>query len=256
MVRSGLKKQSAVPVTNDANWGNTHLIKMGAHNRIEQLFVGEGIVYLNEGRTNEAARSFADCIVFAHAAHRNGLMIDGLVALACQAMGTRKLVQVAPSVSPDALREILPELIALDQASEPGAAIVQRDREWSRGTYGALHVSWSRLVWDRSFRAREMNFENRHTHLLASLRLVLAELAVRLHEREYGQPPRELAELVSAKILPAVPLDPFRQQPLLYRSTNQPWLLYSVGPDGKDDGGAPFKRGTREENWDLLPGTP
>jgi hypothetical protein len=101
-----------------------------------------------------------------------------------------------------------------------------------------------------------MNFEKNHARSLASLRLVTTELAVRLHEREYGQPPRELAELVSAKILPAVPLDPFRQQPLLYRSTNQPWLLYSVGPDGKDDGGAPFKRGTREENWDLLPGTP
>ena len=256
MVRGGLKKQSAVPVTNDLNWISTHLVQMTAHKSIARLLVAEGMVHLNEGRTNEAARSFADCIVFAHAAHRNGLMIDGLMAIACQAMGTRQLVQVAPNVSPDTLREILPDLIALDQATEPAAAIMQREREWSRGSYGVLRMSWIRFVTHRNLRAAEMSFEKKHTRSVASLRLGITELAVRLHEREHSQPPRALTELVSAKILPAVPLDPFSQQSFLYRATNNSWLLYSVGPDGKDDGGAPFKRGTREEKWDLLPGTP
>jgi hypothetical protein len=101
-----------------------------------------------------------------------------------------------------------------------------------------------------------MKFEKNRVRSVTSLRLLITELAVRLHEREHGQPPRALVDLVSAKILPAVPVDPFNQQPFHYCATNDSWLLHSVGPDGKDDGGAPFKRGTREEKWDPLPSTP
>jgi hypothetical protein len=139
-VRSGLKKQSAVPVTNDITWVNTHIVQLGEHKSMARLLTAEGLVHLQEGRTNEAARSFADCIMFAHAAHRRGLMITELVAIACQAIGAQRLVQVARHVPPDALREILADLIALDQAREPASAILQRDREWSRKAYG---VWWS-----------------------------------------------------------------------------------------------------------------
>jgi hypothetical protein len=253
-VRRGLKKESAVPVRNDQTWLNQHMAQLASHKQMAQLLVAEGLVHLQEGRTNEAARAFADCIAFAHAAHRRGLMIDELLAVACQAIGARQLVQVAPQASPDALREILPKLIALDQSRETAPAILQRERDWSRGMHGTLRVSLIRLVTQKSVRAVESKLESRHAHSVASLRLVITELALRLHERENGKLPAALAELVPAK-LPAVPVDPFSQEPLVYRPMTNSFLLYSLGPDGKDDGGASPVRG-QPEKGDLLPSTP
>jgi hypothetical protein len=94
LIHDGLRKQSAVPVRNDLNWINQHLVRVGQHKSMAQLMVGEGLVHLHEGRTNEAARTFANGIVFAHAAHHRGLMIDALVGMACQAIGAKQLVQM------------------------------------------------------------------------------------------------------------------------------------------------------------------
>ena len=253
-VREGLKKPSAVPLTNGLNWVSLHLAQLSAHKSIARLLVAEGMVHLQAGRTNEAARSFADCIKFAHAAHHRGLMIDNLVAIACQAIGAKQLVRVAPHVSPDMLRQIILDLLALDQSRESAAAIVQRDRESSRQTYGTLRMTWMRIVTHKNLRAVEMNFEKTHARSIASLRLVTTELAARTHERTRGKPPIALTDLVPSH-LPGVPIDPFSQKPLIYRATSNAFLLYSVGPDGKDDGGTPLKRGTKETG-DLLPDMP
>jgi len=51
-----------------------------------------------------------------------------------------------------------------------------------------------------------------------------------------GSLPATLAELVPGQ-LPAVPRDPFTpDKPLLLRRTDADWTVYSVGPDGEDDG--------------------
>lgn len=250
-VRLGLTRASAVPVTNDLTWANQHIGQLGPHKLIAQLLIAEGLVHLNEGRTNEAARSFASCILFAHAAHHRGLMIDELVAIACQAMGALRLVPVSSDLSPEALRKILADLIALDQAREPVSAILQRDREWSRASYGTWRSVWMRIIMHKTIRAGEALFETKHTRSVAALRLVITELAVRGYTGTNGKPPATLAELVPAW-LPAVPIDPFSDKPLLYRVITNSFLLYSVGPDRKDDQGTPITRhGT--ESGDLLP---
>ena len=250
-VHAGLRKQSAVPVQNDINWFNRHMAHVGAHKSMAQLLVAEGLIHLQKGRTNEAARSFADCIVFAHAAHRRGLMIDELVGIACQAIGAQRLVQVAPHVSSDALREILPGLLALDQAREPVSAILQRDREWSRGAYGFLRSTWMTIVMRNNLRDAEATFEKKRARSVAALRLVMTELAVRGYAAKNGKPPPTLAELVPAW-LPALPLDPFSKAPLVYRVTTNSFLIYSLGPDGKDDQGTPLQGGGMDAG-DLIP---
>jgi len=251
LVRDGLRKQSAVPVQNDMNWYNRHMVHAGQHKSIAQLLMGEGLIHLHEGRTNAAARSFADGILFAHAAHRGGLMIDELMGIAYQAIGAKQLVRVAPDVTPDALEEILSELITLDQAREPAAAILRRDRKWSRGANGVLRSTLMGIAMRKTLQDVETKFETKRTRSVAALRLVMTELAVRGYAARTGKPPTTLAGLVPAW-LPAVPLDPFSNRPLVYRATTNSFLLYSVGPDGKDDQGTPLKRGAMETG-DLLP---
>lgn len=67
--------------------------------------------------------------------------------------------------------------------------------------------------------------------------VLMVQLALRAFELEHGQLPDTLAELVPS-YLKAVPRDPFGNgESLRYRRTGKTYQLYSVGSDGKDDGG-------------------
>lgn len=70
----------------------------------------------------------------------------------------------------------------------------------------------------------------------AETRCAIVALAAERFRVANGRWPETLAEL-TAKYLPEVPLDPFDGAPLRYRKTPEGALVYSVGPDGKDDGG-------------------
>ena len=62
-------------------------------------------------------------------------------------------------------------------------------------------------------------------------------LAVRVFETEHGRLPTGLDELTPA-LLASIPLDPFDGEPIRYgREENGSWRLWSVGPNGRDDGG-------------------
>jgi hypothetical protein len=67
-------------------------------------------------------------------------------------------------------------------------------------------------------------------------RMLMAELAIHLFQRENGRLPESLEELVPSYV-EHVPKDPFADAPLKYVIQESTYLLYSVGPDGIDDGG-------------------
>jgi len=67
--------------------------------------------------------------------------------------------------------------------------------------------------------------------------LPLTTLALRAYRLDHGTDPPTLSALVP-RYLQAVPADPFALSgPLRFKRTAAKPLLYSVGPDGKDDGG-------------------
>ena len=62
-------------------------------------------------------------------------------------------------------------------------------------------------------------------------------LALQAYRSLHGQYPQTLTQLTPA-ILPKVPADPFGgDAPLRYRRNSAGYLLYSIGPDGRDDHG-------------------
>ena len=66
-------------------------------------------------------------------------------------------------------------------------------------------------------------------------RLLIVELALANYRDEHGKYPRTLADLVPGE-LERLPNDPFSGKPLVYRLTDEGFRLYSVGPNGVDDG--------------------
>ncbi|MCE5324057.1 MAG: hypothetical protein ABFD46_06110 [Armatimonadota bacterium] len=69
--------------------------------------------------------------------------------------------------------------------------------------------------------------------------LLLVSLALQAYHSDHGNYPSRLQDLVPA-YLSTIPKDPFNtKRPLIYKKTAKGYLLYSVGPDGVDNGGNP-----------------
>jgi uncharacterized membrane protein len=85
-------------------------------------------------------------------------------------------------------------------------------------------------------RASEMAYRGRALHQATVTVLALQQW--RLEKNEY---PAELDELVTAGYLKELPMDPYSNQSLVYKRTEDNFILYSIGPNFKDDGGQPGK---------------
>lgn len=85
------------------------------------------------------------------------------------------------------------------------------------------------------------------TRAVAQHRAAAALLAATKHRLETGQMPESLEALVPGE-LPTLPRDPFTTDaPLHLKATPEDLLVWSVGPDGEDDGG-PQKDGEEHDS--------
>jgi len=84
----------------------------------------------------------------------------------------------------------------------------------------------------------------------AQLRCAAAGLAAERYRLQHGHWPAGLADL-KGDLLRQVPLDPFDGQPLRYRNDGVGVIVYSVGPDGTDDGGNRATLNTHKPGTDI-----
>jgi len=77
----------------------------------------------------------------------------------------------------------------------------------------------------------------RHYMVRCELDAGVTMLALREYHRAYGSYPVSLEELVP-DFLPRLPIDYVDRRALRYARTDDGYLLYSIGEDGRDDGGA------------------
>jgi hypothetical protein len=106
------------------------------------------------------------------------------------------------------------------------AAVHQRATETTSGA----------LLLNNSWLTGYAMIVSREARGLANVRLALTAVALEQFRATHNQYPASLSELVP-NYLDATPLDPFDGQPLRYHSQGAGYVLYSIGPDLKDDGG-------------------
>jgi hypothetical protein len=85
----------------------------------------------------------------------------------------------------------------------------------------------------------------------AVLRCAVVALAAERYRLAHGRWPERLDDLVPA-YLAAVPIDPFDGQRLRYKRVADGLLVYSVGPDSHDNGGAFNRKDISAVNTDLV----
>jgi len=78
----------------------------------------------------------------------------------------------------------------------------------------------------------------------------LTMIAILRHKQDTDRYSQNLNQLVTAGYLKQLPIDSFSDKPLVYKKTDDNFILYSVGPDFKDDGGISGKDSKgRDRQW-------
>jgi hypothetical protein len=89
----------------------------------------------------------------------------------------------------------------------------------------------------------------------AELACALTGVAMTRFRLDHGAMPSRLDDLVPA-YLDAIPTDPFNGGPIRLAVKPDRWIVYSVGPDGVDDGGAGYIAGKGDITFTLRPTGP
>lgn len=211
----------------------------GEFRAVRELFVvltAEAVVLRAEGHREQATRCDMEMIRFGGMTMRGGVVLNEFTSNNVIASGERDLHDNRGDLDAIALRKVCAELLEFDAIREPSDAVIGRDRRMERVMYSKIEDIPYRL---KSF----VDFESkRSTRFVLAFyrtrsRLLIVELALEAFLKERGAYPRELAELTPG-LLKALPEDPFGNLEFFYARTAEGYLLYSVGPDGIDDGGA------------------
>ncbi len=123
------------------------------------------------------------------------------------------------------------------------------EAEEAHGRYRRKGVLWRRL--DTQIMPAMMRYDLKHA---AQVEVAKTLLAVERYRMAHASLPETLDQLVPG-YLAAVPVDPFDGAPLRYKRFDRGFLVYSVGEDGKDDGGKqepPKETKKSGETWDLV----
>jgi hypothetical protein len=240
LFRMGLTRQCVMPMDLMPINNLSYLADM---KKLAQLLAAEGRLREMDNQPADAAHSYADAIRFGNEMSRGGFLITRLVGIACEAIGCGALARVAPKLGREDARLVLSELEKVDTSRVTWAEVRRQENYFMRSQ---LRHQWNPIVWARGWwQNRQMLgiSETKHQTMIAHERLIAGELALSCYQLEHGHPPARLEELAT-NYLSNVPQDPFSDQPMIYRPQGTHWLLYSVGPDGVDDGGQSVGRGS------------
>ncbi len=241
LLRLGLTRSCAVPTdATIANFGAINGDLMGLK-RLAWALLLEGRLAELENRPADAARSYVDAIRLGIEMSRGGLMINRLVGIACEGVGSTPLVKLLPKLTCEQMRPLVTELEQVEGSTVTWREIVRNENRFVRAQLGSYPnpIKFVSDLWQA--RSMRTSSEERHDLAAAHLRLLTTELALRCSRCDQGSAPENLQKLVP-KYLQQVPSDPFSRHALIFRPQGTNWLLYSVGTDRVDDGGKPAGR--------------
>jgi uncharacterized protein YhaN len=213
--RAALQKQCAVPVQFTETYISNHLDDLSGIKRLSQAFAAEGMLAEMDGHTNEAVRSFLDDIRLGNASMRGGVLIDGLVGVAVDAIGTAHIQTLVPNLDAKSCRETAATLEELDSQSPAWNEIVQQENAWSERTFHGISYDYLRFRTRKStatmLNKAKQKFETREQRT----RELIIDLAARAYELDKGKAPASVSDLVP-DYLKAIPQDPLTETNMVY----------------------------------------
>ncbi len=84
------------------------------------------------------------------------------------------------------------------------------------------------------------------------IQALITTLSIIRYHNDKNDYPETLSQLIMTGYLKKLPKDPFSNKPLVYKRTQQGFILYSLGGDFADDGGKYSKSGYSEQGGDHV----
>jgi RNA polymerase sigma factor (sigma-70 family) len=249
------------------------------YRKLARILAAEGRVRSQDGDWNGAVSSGLDAIHLGESIANGSGIIGKLVGMNCCALGRQVVWYASPHLTPQQARAAARRLSEIDakRVSFGAAMRVEEDeaRHWpwtnrqalDRDRYLAFRDQWVmvgakpystkpalptpqpiNLVIEGKPMSLGDNTENQtfarvwlkdNVDQVRTQQLEIG-LALQAYHAETGRYPGSLSNLVP-RYLPSLPADPFAARGTLqYHLTGNVYALYSVGPDGIDDGGSPI----------------
>ena len=205
--RVGLAEKSRVPVEFSQQYISTHLASLAQMKLLAFAFLAEGRLAEMEQRTNDAVRAYLDAISLGVNSPRGGPLIDNLVGLAQEAMGTAKLQKVVPNLDAKTAAAAAHELEALDASKETWEEILQNEKHWMRGMYPGLQHRFAEILAAHETRAAKAKAKQRYETQQNGMHRLMLDLAAHAYQLDKGHRPANAIDLVPT-YLKALPLDP------------------------------------------------
>jgi hypothetical protein len=255
LARLGLGREVQVPLASKLQEQiETSGNAVGPLRRLARLMQSEARLAVAEGRRGDAVQIYFDMVRLGCAMGRGGLILDDLVGQAVTFMGLEGLIQICSELTPDGSRRLIRDLDAIDASRESAAEVLSRERAyaWAKASaFLRLQLVLNPTVFRQLSQPAEQSCEVAHKRTEALIRLLEIDLAVRAYHQEQGAAPDSLAFLIP-RYLAKIPVDPFSGRLPIYRQQgDDTWRLYSVGPDGQDDGGSPIRQFRATSQGDM-----
>jgi hypothetical protein len=215
LARAGLSNQCRVPIQYSESYISNHLDDLAGFKRLARAFAAEGRLAETESRTNDAIKAYLDTIHFANESARGGVLIDALVGIAIESIGTSHLTNLVGHLDAKSCRETAATLEILDTQRQTWDEVMQQEHDWSRRTFNNLRdkIFWPLLakMAERAYAKPEINFKKQQT----KTRQLLIALASRAYELDKGHPPASATDLVP-EYLKTLPQDPVIGMDMVY----------------------------------------
>ncbi len=214
LMRRGFSNQCRTRL--DYSGTNTAYIQsLSSIKGLAMTVAAEGKLAELEKRPADAGRAYSDAIRLGCEFSRGGRIIESLVAIAVESIGTTRLRKLTPALEPAECRELASSLEISDGLRERPDAVLQAEREWARRAYGIKGEFVAILTWQLQKKSRQAWLSKLHTQQLQT-RLLMLDLAARAYESDKGQRPRSVNDLVPT-YLKSIPLDPITGTNIVYR---------------------------------------
>ncbi len=233
LIRLGLTRACSVPTDAAITNFGAHMPHLMTIKHLAQLLAAEGRLAEMQGRSVEAAKNYMDAIQLGNNSSFGGLLIDRLVGIAAERLGYAGLLKVVSKLDDTQLEPLIERLQKIDEGRIGWNEVNEVENRFARAEARNIPNPWVLVAsWWQS-RAAKKKAREKHEQMVTRLRLLTVELELRRYRAQHGAAPQRLDQVVPGP----VPLDPFTEQSLIYRSIGTNWLLYSVGPDNLDNGG-------------------
>ena len=220
---------------------------------IARTFIAHSNLARREGRLDDVLDNAEDLNRIAHRMETSNMLMV-LVGIAVEGMAHQSLSQVRGEFNTEQAGRAIKVLSEIDAATSTYADIREVENAWAQRNWG-----WRKQLYDAF--APVTGIDDMAAMLVASRsamsrsavvrRLLLLDFAIRNYERERGSLPKSLDDLGLDASLLVDAYSADRSQ-IHYEVTGNSYKLYSIGPDGVDDGGQPIGDELWHGEGDLL----